>query len=178
MQTKSPQELDRKKCFFRPQKWPKKWEKLLYLQNYAFLTRSWIYKKWSRIHQLSNDTKIVGYGFSWPEICPLEVWPKAQKADLPYRGTKKSDSKTDFRFVFSDPENLGYTTVSKIDSNFRYYGHPRFDISGHRLLNVSSRNEIKKKFSRIFSKHNRQRDAFYSSRFRYYCHWPQRLRIV
>src|SRR6185312_9209829 len=62
--------------------------------------------------------------------------PKAQKADLPYRGTKKSDSKTDFRFVFSDPENLGYTTVSKIDSNFRYYGHPWFEISRHRLLNV------------------------------------------
>ena len=110
---------------------------MLYLQNYAVLTRSCIYKKWSRIHQLSNDTKTIGYGFSWPEICPFQVWPKVQKADLPYRGTKKSDSKTDFRFVFSDPENLGYTTVSKIDSYFRYYGHPRFDISGHRLLKVS-----------------------------------------
>src|SRR6185312_10879842 len=62
--------------------------------------------------------------------------PKAQKADLPYRGTKKSDSKTDFRFVFSDPETLGYTTVSKIDSNFRYYSHPGFEISRHRLLKI------------------------------------------
>ena len=108
---------------------------MLYLQNYAVLTRSCIYKKWSRIHQLSNDTKIVGYGFSWPEIYPLEVWPKVQKADLPYRGTKKSDSKTDFRFVFSDPENLGYTTVSKIDSNFRYYGHPKFE-TGSRFRDI------------------------------------------
>jgi len=107
---------------------------LLYLQNYAVLTRSCIDKKWSRIHQLSNDTKTIGYGFSWQEICPFEVWSKVQKADLPYRGTKKSDSKTNFRFVFSNPENLGYTTVSKIDSHFRYYGHPRFDISRHRLL--------------------------------------------
>ena len=59
-------------------------------------------------------------------------------ATHPYLEKEKSDSKTDFRFVFSDPENLGYTTVSKIDSNFRYYGHPKFEISRHRLLiNIS-----------------------------------------
>ena len=52
-------------------------------------------------------------------------------------GTKKSDSKTDFRFVFSDPENLGYTTVSKIDSNFRYYGHLGFK-TGSRFRDIVS----------------------------------------
>ena len=57
------------------------------------------------------------------------------KATCPYLDKEKSDSKTDTGFVFSDPENLGHTMVLKFDSNFCYYGHPRFEISRHRLLN-------------------------------------------
>jgi hypothetical protein len=59
------------------------------------------------------------------------------KGSRPYLEKEKSDSKTDTGFVFSDPENLGHTMVSKFDSNFCYYGHPKFDISRHRLLTQS-----------------------------------------
>ena len=73
-------------------------------------------------------------------MCPLEVWPKAQKADLPYRGTKKSDSKTDFRFVFSDLENGRICQIRENSNNFFtvsfIYGR-KCEKSRYRLLNIS-----------------------------------------
>jgi hypothetical protein len=50
----------------------------------------------------------------------------SKMGDLLYRGIKKSDSKTDFRFVFSDPQNLGYTMVSKIEFEQNFVFEQKF----------------------------------------------------